>query len=124
MAVDPRTDIPDSREIRALWLGLLLPPIAFLIDLETAYALVPAACSSRNELLVHLTHLACLLLAIFGWLISWRNWKATGATWPADEGDPTARSRFMAGVGVLQGGLFVLVIVAMWIPSFMLDPCQ
>jgi glucose dehydrogenase len=27
-------------------------------------------------------------------------------------------------VGVLQGGLFVLVIVAMWIPSFILDPCQ
>jgi hypothetical protein len=30
----------------------------------------------------------------------------------------------MAGLGVLVGAFFVLVILAMWIPSFVLDPCQ
>jgi hypothetical protein len=124
MTVDPRTEIPDAREIRALWAGLLLPPIAFLIDLEAAYALVPKACSSRNEFPVHLVHVACLLLALIGGLIAWHWWKLRGATWPREEGGALARSRFMAGLGLLMSALFVLVIVAMWIPSFVLNPCQ
>jgi hypothetical protein len=124
MTVDPRTDVPDAREIRALWAGLLFPPIAFLLDLETAYALVPTACSARNVLPVHLVHLGCFLLAVFGGLIAWRWWRLTGATWPGEEGGPLARSRFMAGLGMLLSGLFALLIIAMWIPSFVLDPCQ
>jgi hypothetical protein len=124
MTVDRRTDVPDAPEIRALWIGLLLPPIAFLLSLEVAYALVPGACSSRNELPVHLVHFICLVLALVGGLTAWRMWRATGATWSDEEGGPLARSRFMAGVGVFTGIMFALVIVAMWIPSFMLDPCQ
>jgi hypothetical protein len=124
MTVDPRTDVPDARALRALWTGILLPPLAFLLDLEVAYALVPTACSTRNQLPVHLSHLACLLLALFGGFTALRCWSALGSTWPGEAGDPTARSRFMAGVGILMSALFVLIIVAMWIPSFILDPCQ
>jgi hypothetical protein len=124
MTVDRRTDIPDAPHIRALWIGLLIAPIAFLINLEVAYALVPTACASRNELPVHLVHLACLLLTLYGLLTAWRCWKAAGATWPRTEGDPLARSRFMAGTGLLVSAMFGLVIVAQWIPSFVLDPCQ
>jgi hypothetical protein len=124
MTVDSRTDVPDARQLRALWVGLLLAPVAFLINLEAAYAVVPTACSARNELPVHLIHLACLLLTLYGLLTAWRSWKATGATWPGEAGDPLARSRFMAGTGLLVSAMFVLVIVAQWIPSFVLDPCQ
>jgi hypothetical protein len=124
MTVDPRTDVPDARQIRALWVGLLLAPVAFLINLEVAYALVPTACASRNGLPVHLVHLACLLLTLYGLLTAWRSWQAVGGTWPGEEGDPVARSRFMAGSGLLVSGMFVLVIVAQWIPSLVLDPCQ
>jgi hypothetical protein len=124
VAVDPRTEVPDARSIRALWTGLLLAPIAFLIDLEVAYALVPTACSSRNELPVHLVHLACLLVALFGGLVAWGCWKATGSTWPGEEGGPMGRTKFMAGTGMWLSLLFALVIVAMWIPSFVLNPCQ
>ena len=124
MTVDPRTDIPDARHLRALWAGLLLAPIAFLINLELAYALVPPACSSHNLLPVHLTHLACLLLTVIGLVTAWRTWKTVGAHWPGEAGDPLARSRFMAATGLLVSGMFVLVILAQWIPSFILDPCQ
>ncbi|MFL5403448.1 MAG: hypothetical protein ACJ8BF_11595, partial [Gemmatimonadales bacterium] len=82
------------------------------------------ACSSRSEVPVHLTHLVCLLLTLFGLLTAWRSWKTTGATWPGEQGDPLARSRFMAGTGLLVSAMFTLVIVAQWIPSLMLDPCQ
>ena len=124
MTVDNRTDVPDASHIRALWAGLLLAPVAFLVNLEVAYAFVPTACSARNELPVHLTHLACLLATLFGLLTAWRSWRLTGATWPGEQGDPLARSRFMAGTGLLVSGMFLLVIVAQWIPSLVLDPCQ
>jgi hypothetical protein len=124
MTVDPRTDLPDAQVLRALWTGLLLPPAAFLLNLEVAYALVPTACNSRNPLLVHLVHLVCLALAAFGGLTALRYWRRSGATWPGGEGGPVGRTRFMSGLGVLLGLLFGLVILAQWIPSFMLNPCQ
>jgi hypothetical protein len=124
VTIDPRTDVPDAREIRNLWIGVLVPPIVFLIDLEVAYALVPTACSTQNRLPVHLVHLACLLLVLFSWLMVRRCWKASGATWAAEQGGPLGSSRFLAGIGVLMSALFALVILAMWLPSFILDPCQ
>jgi hypothetical protein len=122
--VDTRTEIPDASPIRALWTGLLLAPVAFLLNLEIAYALVPTACSSGNQLLTHLVHLVCLLLALFGGITAWRCWRATGETWPGTEGGPVSRSRFMAGLGWLISAQFALVIVAQWIPEFVLNPCQ
>ena len=124
MTVDQRTDLPDAREIAALWTGLILPPAAFLLNLEVAYALVPVACSSGATLPVHLVHLGCLILALVGGVFAWRCWRATGSTWPGEEGGRLARSRFMAGLGLLVSALFALVIVAQWIPSFLLSPCQ
>lgn len=124
MTADTRTDVPDAREIRNLWIGVLVPPIVFLIDLEVAYALVPTACSMQTRLVIHLVHFACLLLVLFGWVTAWRCWKATGSAWPAEEGGPLGSSRLLAGTGVLMSALFALVILAMWLPSFILDPCQ
>jgi hypothetical protein len=116
--------MPDAGLLRSLWLGLLVPPAAFLLNLELAYALVPAACGASTVAIVHLVHVVCLLLALGGGLLAWRTWKALGVEWPGEEGGPVARSRFMAGSGVLGSGLFALVILAQWIPSFVLSPCQ
>ena len=124
MTVDSRTDIPDAGELRALWSGLLLAPAAFLLNLEVAYALVPTACSTGARLLVHSVHLACLFLAAAGALIAWRSWRQTGETWPGGAGGRLSRSRFMAGVGLLLSLFIVMVILAQWIPSFVLSPCQ
>jgi len=124
MTVDSRTEIPDARELRALWAGLLLAPAAFLLNLEVAYALVSTACSTGTRLLVHVVHLVCLLLAVAGALIAWRSWRSTGETWPGGAGGKLSRSRFMAGVGLLLSLFIVMVIVAQWIPSFVLNPCQ
>jgi hypothetical protein len=124
VGVDPRTDVPDAAELRALWTGVLLPPIVLLIDLEVAYALVPAACARRNSLPVHLSHLISLALVLFAGITALRCWRVLGSTWPAEDGSTVARNRFLAGLGLLLSALFGLMIVAMWIPSFMLDPCQ
>jgi hypothetical protein len=124
MTVDSRTSIPDIREIRALWTGLLVPPLAFLVSLEVAYALVPRACSANSMLAVHLVSLVCLLLTLWAGVVAWRWWNALGRDWPAEAGGRPARSRFLAGVGVLLSGYFALTTIALWIPDFVLHPCQ
>ena len=122
--VDSRTGVPDAGEIQALWTGVLLPPIAFLINLEVAYALVPKACASRSTLVLHLVHAICFGLVIVGGLVAWRCWRVAGAVWPGEGGGALSRSRFIAGIGVLISGFVALAIVADWIPSIMLNPCQ
>jgi hypothetical protein len=124
MTVDPRTDVPDAPIIRALAIGLLLPPLAFLLNLESAYALVPTACHAGNVLPVHLVHLVCLALAVFGGVTALRCWRSSGRVWPGGAGGRLGRTQFLSGVGMLIALLFTLVIVAQWIPSFILDPCQ
>jgi hypothetical protein len=37
---------------------------------------------------------------------------------------PETRGRFMAILGLLAGGAFTLVILALWLPTFWLHPCQ
>jgi len=124
MTVDANTHIPDARHIWGLWIGLLLPPIAVLADLEISYALVPTACSSRSALLIHVVHGAGLLLVLAGGFTAWRHWRTLGGRWPETEGGPLARSRFLAGAGVLISGLCVLVILGFWSAVLLLDPCQ
>lgn len=124
MTVDPNSNVPGARHLVALWLGLLLAPVAFLVNLEVAYALVPTACSAGTRLPVHLVHFVSLLIAVSGGLISWRYWNAEGRQLPANEAAAAARNRFMSGLGILTSGLFGLVILSQWIPSFLLSPCQ
>ena len=122
--VDTYTGIPDSRRIAALWAGLLIPPLAFLANLELSYALVPTACKAGNQSMIHLVHLVCLLLALGAGLIAWRSWNTYGSEWSGAEGGPLARSRFMAGSGLAGSALFALVILAQWLPGFALSACQ
>lgn len=124
MTAHPHADPAYARRSRALGAALFLPPTVLLANLEIAYALVPAACASRNAVGLHLVNVVSLGLAIAGGLVAWRSWKALGVGWPEEEGTPLARIRFIAGLAVLLSGICALVIVAQWIAVFLLDPCQ
>lgn len=123
MSIDTDITVEDETGIAGQWLANLLAPIAFLFELEVAYMLVPRACESGNLLPVHLAHVGALLLALGGTFFAWREWQ-TWITQPStDTGERAVRSRFMATVGLLTSSGFVLVIIALWLPSLFLDPC-
>ena len=108
----------------ALWTGLLLAPVAFLVNLEVAYLAVPASCAHGTAASLHLIHAGCLMAALAGALVAWRRWSVAGVSWPGEAGGATARTQFLAGLGVVGSALFALTIVAQWIPTLTLHPCQ
>jgi hypothetical protein len=122
---DTRTTVPEAGHLVALWAGVLLAPTAFLLNLELGYLAVPAACSAGGTTQVlQLIHGACLLVAIAGAGIAWQSWRRAGAGWPGEAGGPSARSRFLGGLGLSGSVLFALTIAAQWIPTLALHPCQ
>jgi hypothetical protein len=121
----------DKREFKstagllALWAGLLCGPIAWLLQLQTAYILVPWSCAyDVNAISLHLVTVVALLLTAAGGFISWRNWQRTGKKEHDDEGGTVTRSRFMAVLGLFTSAMFFLTILVQGIPSFILHPCQ
>ena len=122
--VDPSTELRDAAQIGALWAGLLLAPAAFLLNLELSYVMVRRSCLQGTPLPVHVVQGACLLAAVVGTLIAWRQWLAAGREWPGEAGGAVGRTRFLAGLGLTVSLLFVLVILAQWLPAFTLHPCQ
>jgi hypothetical protein len=117
-------DLKGGRRAAELWLGVLLPPLAVLSQLECNYALVLWACRTGREWPLHLVSLLALLVTLFALLLSHRNWRRLGASWEVEGAGAIPRSRYMAVVGLLISLLMSLVIVAQWIPVFIYGPCQ
>jgi hypothetical protein len=124
MPIDTEIRVPDGTGIGAQWAGNLLAPIAFLLQLEIAYFIVPRACHAGVVFPIHLAHLGALLIALAGGVTAWRQWQRWGRDWPAAGPGPETRSRFMAEVALLVSAGFTLVILALWLPTFWLHPCQ
>lgn len=106
-----------------LWTGVLAGPVVWAADLTTSYALVKWTCSSQRSLFLHLISPASLALVAAGAVISWLALRQT-AELPTDAGDPRARARFMAMLGLTGNALFALTIAAGAIPRWILDACQ
>ena len=106
------------------WIVNLGPPLLVLVDLEAGYMLVSRNCLQDDPLPNHLVHAALLAGTLLLLFRAWTLRREAGAEWPGKEADLLTRSRFMAALGILIGGLSALVIAAQWIPLFFLHPCQ
>jgi hypothetical protein len=104
-----------------IWFALLAAPILALADQSIAYATLDWACAHQNGFVVHVVHLPFLVATAAGTVMAWQLWRAT---LPVHSGNETvARRHFLAGLGVGSGALSVLVIVAMWVPAWVLPSC-
>ena len=107
-----------------LWFGILAGPLAFLLNLQLSYMLEQPVCVTAHHIILHLVPAGALLLAASGGVSAWWNWQRTGQAESSKAEGVLPRSRFMADVGLLTSGLFLVVIVAQWLPNFILSPCQ
>ena len=108
----------------ALWTGLLLGPIVWLIAFETGFALTDWACAMRARSAALIIWLVALAITSVSGLLAWSEWRRLGREVPGDGAGAVPRARLMALGGVLLSGLMCVVIVAQAIPAVLLEACQ
>jgi hypothetical protein len=113
----------DARGLLSLWAGVLLAPLAFLLNLQVTYMLVALECDNATPWL-HASSLLMLLLALGGGWLAWRDWRRTGGGRPGDGGGVVPRSRFLAVMGLMTSALFALIILMQWVAVLLLQPCR
>ena len=106
-----------------LWWGILIGPVAWVLDQGLSYSIDQHACSTGKFYELHLITAACLLLALSGFLVGLRQLRKVPAG-QDDGGTPRDRSWFMAWLGILLSLEFALVVVAMAVPKVILSPCD
>lgn len=112
------------RGIVALWVGWIIGPVAWLLDLVISYTLVPWVCRTENYVVLHLVTVAALLLVAGGAYLAWRGWQRAGWEQSSTAERTIPRSRFLAAGGIMLNVFFFLIILAQGIANFMLDACQ
>jgi hypothetical protein len=116
-----------SREERApvlQWVGLLLPAASFFAHLQIGYVLVPWACTTHQDIWVHVAGIASTILAAIGTMAAWRTWMRAGREEPGEGEGALPRTRFLGAVGLGMGTIFTLILFAQWIAAFFIASCQ
>jgi hypothetical protein len=103
-----------------IWFALLLAPVLALADQSVSYAMAGWACAHQHSVAAQGVHFVFLAAVVAATIMAWQLWHATPAR-GADE--PAVGRHFLAGLATASGALSGLVIIAMWIPNWMLSPC-
>jgi hypothetical protein len=118
-----RGGLDTGKSIALQWIGVLAPPIAWLLNLEFGYSLAHAACHGSGMLPLHAATMAALALAAVGGAVSLVVWRRSGSDWPADTVGPAERAKLFATLGLGGAAFFVMLILTQWIPAFLFNPC-
>jgi hypothetical protein len=121
---NPRADRPASGRGRgALVAGLVAAPIAWSLQLQVSYVVATFSCG-RGLASIHAVSMLALAVAATSTVLSWRGYAPLRAARPEDLDGDLRGTRFLSLLGVFAGGLFMVAIVALWIPALVLDPCD
>lgn len=125
-----------SRATVLPWIGLFLPAASFFTHLQVGYVLVPLACTTHDDLWVHVAGIASVILSALGTLVAYRVWMrardadvhaaetAGSLTQRHDTPRSWTRLKFMGAVGTGMGAIFTLILLAQWLAGFAIGTCQ
>jgi hypothetical protein len=105
------------------WIGILLPPIAWAIHLQTIYLTSEDGCFDQDFKWNHIVSAGMLVLAVIGGVIAWSHWPTGDYEATKEQGWPEVRKRFMGIIGVALAVMFVILIFAQWLPTLTGVPC-
>ena len=107
-----------------LTLGLVVGPLAVLINEELIYVTNMWACGTGKQAAMHIVPLICLLTTLGAGFLAWADWVRVGRGVEDEAATIDARSRFMALGGMAISGLSALLILAQWLAIFVFDACM
>ena len=104
--------------------GLLVGPVAALINEGTIYIATMWACGVGSRVALHVIPVLCLAAAGAAGFTAHGDWRRVGKGVHDDEASVSARSRFLALGGIAVSALSALVILAQWLAIFVFGPCM
>lgn len=107
----------------SLSLGLLLGPVAALLNEAIVYATNMWACGSGTPLSMHVVALACFATAIGAGLLARADWARVGGGTEDEAATIDSRTRFLALTGMAASALSALLIVMQWLAVFVFGAC-
>jgi len=110
-----RTGIPSA--------GVFLGPVAWLINTQLNYALVPWICAHQVRL-VPVVSLASAIVSLIGGFLSWRAFRMSPVTPEPDSTGAGRPHRFTALMGIAIAALFTAVIVLHGVAGLMFHGCE
>jgi hypothetical protein len=108
----------------ALWVGLLLAPLAWSAQLEALWLTSAYGCHDGNFNWNHVVSAAALLCSVVGAVVAWNHIPDGPYESSKEKATPKVRKRFMGYVGVALSIEFSVLIVAMWLPTILGVPCH
>jgi hypothetical protein len=130
MTIARRHEISDDSSHFARWpgmlslsAGLLLGPVAALVNEGMVYATNMWMCGSGSPLRMHVVAVICLAVAIGAGLLARADWVRVGRGTENDAATIDSRSRFVALTGMAASGLSALLIVMQWLAVFVFGTC-
>ena len=120
---DKKHAVEPARALR-LWIGMLLPPVAWLVQLQTLWLTSELGCFTSDFLWNHVASVTALIVSAIGLLIAYLEYRRWASAGENSSDDPRSRRRFMSMVGIMTGALFTTVIFAQWLPTLLGVPCD
>ena len=108
----------------SLSLGVLLGPVAALVNQELIYVTNMWACGQGTQWAMHIVPIVCLLVTIGAGLLAWRDWHRVGRGIEESAATVDSRTRFLALGGMGISALSALVILAQWLAIFVFGACM
>jgi len=105
------------------WPGFLAAPVLVLADQQLAYAILPFGCSHQAGFLGHAVHLVFLVATLGCAVHVWPRARPALAHMRNDQGGAAQRADLMAVLSFLMAIFSALIVVALWIPQWVLSPC-
>lgn len=112
-----------ARHKGRLAIAVLAGPALALVFQSLAYADVPWACRGGSIVVLHAMAGAFVIATILVLVDAFRIWTQSGRGTAIDRATVSDRSRFLALTGLLLSAASLLLVVAMWVPLFLFDPC-
>jgi hypothetical protein len=101
-----------------LWTGILVGPFAWTAQLALSYPIAQLTChtgfASQHPTALHAISVGALIIIAAGAFVSWQVYQR----------DRAERVQFMAMLGLLTCALFALVVIATWVPPFVINDCE
>jgi hypothetical protein len=104
--------------------GLVIPPLAWALDLQISYAAVKSLCEhDRGSLLLLIPVASLATVALGGWC-SWTSLIKVRGSADEEGGSIEDRSYFLSLAGLGMTAVSALLILLAVVPRYYLSPCE